>query len=118
MTAPDKRPLSFLDGIGVGLCAVALLPLVTMLINGGAFSAMYRDFGDAHVPRMTAIVLHPAWRIGVPLVVMTLAAGALVVRPHRYAMIAVAVLAVIAAAVSYVGAYLPIFELSGKITAG
>jgi hypothetical protein len=118
VTAPQPRPLSFIDGIGVALTAVALLPLLAMLLRGAAFVAMYQDLGDVQLPLLTRIVLHPAWRIGVPCVVIALALAVLVRRPsYRYAMLAVAALAVLAAVASCVGTYLPVYELAGNIRA-
>jgi hypothetical protein len=118
VTTPNRRPLSFLDGIGVALTAIALLPLLMLLFRGAAFGGMYQDLGDVQLPLLTRIALHPAWRIGVPCVVIAVAIAVLVRRPaYRYAMLAVAALAVLAAVASYVGAYLPIYQLAGNIRA-
>lgn len=109
------RALGFADGLGAGIAAIAVIALVYFSTHADAFAGMYRDFGG-RLPRLTRLVLHPAWTVGVPLVVVLLAGACIAVRPRfRYAMIAIAALALGALAVTYLGAYQPIWALAGNI---
>ncbi len=114
-TREGVRALSFLDGLGAGITAMALLALVYFLLHADSFAGMYRDFGG-RLPPLTRLVLHPAWSIAAPLVVALLAGCTLVARTgFRYVMVAIAALALLAVAVSYVGAYQPIWAFAGNI---
>lgn len=115
----DRRPLRFLDGVGTGLCAVAVLPLVALLLQGGAVRDLYRDFEDVYLPWWSRAVLHPAWRIGLPLVAAALATTVLVRRPRwRYAMIAVAGLVWFAVVATYLGSTRPLYQLADQLDGG
>jgi hypothetical protein len=115
MTSP-QRPLSFVDGVGVGLGAVSLLPLLAYILSSSDLARMYPDIGDLHLPLLTRIVLHPAWRIAVPAVVIGASIAVLVLRPRfRYATIATALLGILATGLSWFGAYLPLWQLAGSI---
>ena len=117
MRAPSPRPLTFADGVGLGLGVLAALPLVYFAITAGAWKTMYRDMVDrAALPMLTRVVLHPAWPIVVPGVVFSLWALVLVRRPAlRYAMVWIAVLTIAADVISYWGVYMPIFQIAGNV---
>lgn len=116
-TSTPRRPLTFLDGVGVGLGAVTLLPLLSYMLQASELLKMYGDIGDVlHLPVLTRLVLHPAWRFGMPAVVIAAAIAVLVIRPRfRYATILTALLGVLGTGLSYVGSYLPIYALAGSI---
>jgi len=120
MTPPrSPRPLGFVDGIGVGIAAMAALPLLKIASDGGAFAGMYREMApETGLPVLTRIVLHPAWRIGLPLALAAIFVAALVRRPrYGYAIFALGIFAALVVVVSYVGLYEPIMRLAGNIKA-
>ncbi len=111
-----KRPLTFVDGIGVGVGAIAMLPVLYFAINADTFEAMYRDIGHVALPLVTRIVLSPVWRLGVPAALVAGFVVALASRPHRFVTLVVAIAAIGAAIVWYLGLYAPIFALAGNIS--
>jgi len=90
---PDKRPLSFVDGVGTGIAGMMLIPLLFFARSAESFAGMYRDLGGYELlPITSRVVLHPLWSwIGLASMV-SLSTWVLVSRPRfRYAMVAVAV---------------------------
>ena len=70
--------------------------------------------GSAELPALTRLILQPAWSFGAPLAVIALGAGALITR-LRYAMLGVALFAVVLAALTYQGLLGPMFALAGNV---
>lgn len=110
------RPLTFTDGVGVGIGLIAMLPVLYLATASGQFAAMYRDMGNAALPATARVVLSPAWRIGIPALLGACWVTVLVWRPHRYWTLGVAATTFAAAAVWYYGLYTPIFALAGNIS--
>jgi len=108
------RTLSFADGLGTGLASSALLVLVWLVSKTGAYEAMYQELGNAPMPALTRLMFHPLWTYGAPALVIALGALVLVGR-IRFAMLAIAVLAIALAAVTYQGLLGPVFALAGNI---
>lgn len=112
-----KRPLGFVDGIGVGIGALMLAPLLYFMVVRGNFLDMYKDMGpSAKLPGLTLLVLaNPAWAYGVPILLGVGFGLALWLRPNRWLIFAIGGAALIASIVTYYGAYLPIWQLAGNI---
>lgn len=110
-----KRPLTFIDGVCVGLGAAMFLALLWLVVQTNAYAHMYRDFGNAHLPELTRIVLSTPWQFGAPAAVLALAAVALVTRA-RAEMIALPIVAVVLIAVTYHGLFAPITQLATDIS--
>lgn len=114
MTA--RRPLSFVDGIGVGVGGLVLLPLLYFVVARGDFGQLYSQLGPgATLPVLTRIVLSPAWAYGVPSLLVVGFGLALWRRPNRWAVFALAGAALVASVITYVGTYQPIWQLAGNI---
>jgi hypothetical protein len=111
-----KRALTFVDGIGVGIGAIAMLPILYFTAASDQLIAMYRDMGSTPIPAVSRLVFGTAWRIGVPLVLIAGWVAMLTWRPHRYAMIILAAATIAAVVVWYYGLYAPIFALAGNIS--
>lgn len=112
-----KRPLGFLDGLGVGIGGLAMLPLLYFLITHGRFLDMYKQMGPkSKLPGLTIFVLtNPVWTYGVPILLGLGFAFAIWKRPTPWLLFAVGAVAFVAVIVSYYGAYLPIWQVAGNI---
>jgi len=110
-----RRTLGYLDGIGAALGGLALVVLVWVGLRGGDIAAMYAELRGA-VPAITRLVLHPAWRLGVPAVVLFALVLAHVRGRHRLAVIAVGLAATALAITTYAALYYPLWALAGNIT--
>lgn len=110
-----RRPLTYLDGVGAGVAAVAVAAACWLGVRTAELAEMYASFGDVRLPAITRLVIHPAWRVSVP----ALLAVALVLlhghRPHRYALVALAAVGGGVAIFWYSAAWAPIHELAGNI---
>ena len=111
-----RRPLTFVDGIGVGIGAIAMLPVLYFAATSDSFIAMYRDMGSASIPAISRFVFSTAWRFGVPVVLIAGWVALLTWRPHRYVTLVASAATVAAAVVWYVGLYAPIMQLAGNIS--
>jgi hypothetical protein len=110
-----KRPLGYLDGIGTGVAGVAMLGILWFASATRHVAGLYRDLaGEATLPAMTQLVLSTAWRVGAPLALAIALVAAHVWRP-RYALVALAVVAVAITVFWYYAAYQPIFNVAGSI---
>lgn len=112
-----KRPLTFVDGIGVGIGALILLPLCYFAVRHGDYDAMYRDLQASRLPALTRLVLHPAFAYGAPLVLGGGLGLALWQRPNRWLIFAIGAAALVVTILAFYGAYLPIGQLAGNIRA-
>jgi hypothetical protein len=112
-----KRDLTFVDGIGVGLGGLMMLPLIYFMVARGGFLDIYKDMGpSAKLPSLTILVLaNPVWGYGVPILLGLAFAFAIWRRPNRWLIFVVGVVALVASIVTYYGAYLPIWQLAGNI---
>lgn len=109
-----KRPLGYLDGLGTGIAVIGLAVAAWIATAAQHMGAIYQDLNPAAVGAATRLVLSPAWRIGVPLVLVAALVAGHVWRP-RYGLLAVAVLAIAVDVFWYLTAWAPVFELSGNI---
>lgn len=111
-----KRPLTFVDGIGVGIGALMLLPLCYWMVTRGHFIEMYAQLGpSARMPSLTVVALHPAYGFGVPVLLGLGFALAIWKRPHRWSIFAIGAAALVAAIFTFYAAYLPIWSLAGNL---
>ena len=109
------RSLVYLDGVGAGVAAVAIAAACWLAFRTTELAEMYASFGNVRLPAITRVVLHPAWRLGVP---VALVAGLVVLhvrRPHRYALIVLAGVSAGLAIFWYWAAWAPIHQLAGNI---
>lgn len=118
----ERSGLGPADAVLAGVALITALGLVGLHLYGAAqMTAMLGDFGgDVVLPLLTRVVLAPAYGLVVALCAIGLcAAGAWLRhggRPGGRALIATATLvSVVGTALFVVGAYLPVFELSGAI---
>lgn len=109
----DRRPLGYLDGLGAAIAAIALIVLGAIALQTGR-RQMYEDM-QVPLPLLTRVVMHPAFALGAPLVILALLIAAHVRRGHAYAMLGVATIAVALAVITFVGLYQPIWALAGSI---
>lgn len=110
-----KRPLGFVDGIGVGIGGVMLLPLAYWMVVHGQYLEMYKQFGDAKLPSFTIFVMGAAWSYGAPLLLGFGLAFAIWQRPTKWLVFAIGFAALIASIATFYGAYLPMLSIAGRI---
>lgn len=111
-----KRPLSFVDGIGVGVGGIMLLPLLYWMIVRGDFIAMYAQMGpSAKLPSATIVAFGAAWSYGAPILLGIGFAMSIWLRPTRWLIFGIGGAALIAAGFTYYAAYLPIWQVAGDI---
>lgn len=114
-----KRPLSFVDGIGVGIGGIMLLPLLYWMVVHGSYVEMYKQLGSsANLPGTTIFAMGPAWSYGAPLLLGVGFGLAIWQRPTRWVIFAIGVAALIASVFTYYAAYLPLWAISGTISGG
>jgi len=111
-----RRALTFIDGIGVGIGAIAMLLVLYFAAASDQFIAMYRDMGSTPIPAVSRLVFSSTWRIGVPLVLIAGWVAMLTWRPNRSWTIVLAAATIAAVVVWYFGLYAPIFALAGNIS--
>ncbi|HEY5947258.1 MAG TPA: hypothetical protein VIV40_17260 [Kofleriaceae bacterium] len=117
MTTADDKP-GFGHGVFAGFAGFLVLIQLTLASQLPDLGAMYRDFGDVKLPLLTRITIHPAWLWGTPLLGVAAVAALLVKRPRSYApYIAVSVVLVAIAALTYWYPRAPIYALAGNISA-
>jgi hypothetical protein len=110
-----KRPLGFVDGIGVGIGSLMLLPLLYWMLTRGQFVEMYKQLGTAKLPSLTILAMHPAYGFGVPILLGLGFGLAIWKRPTRWAIFAVGAAALVASIFTFYAAYLPMWQLAGNI---
>ena len=111
-----RRELTFVDGIGVGIGAIAMLPVLYFAAASDQLIAIYKDMGTATIPAISRLVFGNAWRFGVPVVLIAGWIAMLTWRPNRYWMLVLAAATIVAAVIWYLGLYAPIFALAGNIS--
>jgi len=109
-----RRALTYVDGIGAGIAAVAIAVAFWLAHASRGLRAMYRDIGDLELSAITRVATHPAWMYGVP---VALAAAFVLAHQRRpkHALVGLAALAVVVDAGWYYAAWAPVFELSRNI---
>lgn len=111
-----KRPLGFVDGIGVGIGGVMLLPLLYWIAVRGDFIRMYQQMGpSAKLPSATIVAFGAAWSYGAPILLGVGFVMAIWLRPTRWLIVAIGGATLIATSFTYFAAYLPIWQLAGGI---
>lgn len=114
MTA--KRPLSFVDGIGIGVGSLMLLPLLAWVVLRPGYIEMYKQMGpSAKLPSLTITMFGSLWTYGVPLALLAAGAFAIWRRPNRWLIFVIGGLALVLSIVTWYGAYAPILALAGNI---
>ena len=108
-----RRPLTYLDGVGTGFAAIAVLAACYLAWASVRLVAMYADFA-APLPAITRVVLHPAWIYGLPIALVAAGLGTLAWRP-RHGFVALAAVAIAVDAFWYLAAWAPIHEIAGSI---
>ncbi len=112
----EKRPLGFVDGIGVGIGGLMLLPLFYWMVARGHFVEMYKQMGpSAKVPSLTILAMHPAYGYGVPILLGLGFALAIWQRPNQWLIFSIGAAALAASIFTFYAAYLPIWQLAGNI---
>ncbi len=110
----SPRPLTYVDGIGAGLTFLALAVACYLCVVTPRLREMYDGFGEVVLPAISRLVLHPAWGYGVPIAI----AGSLITfhlhRP-RFALAALAVVAIALDVFWYLAAQAPIYALAGAL---
>lgn len=109
----------FGHGIFVGFCGfVALLELALGFELRG-MRDVYADFGkDIALPLLTQLTIHPVWLYGMPVAGATTVIALAARRPRSLVpYVAVAVVLVVAAAMTWWFPRAPIFALAGNIKA-
>ena len=81
-----KHPLGYVDGIGAGIAALALLVALLLAMASPHFAEMYKSTMGIRLSGTTALVLSTAWRVVVPTALIAAFVGAHVWRP-RYVLI-------------------------------
>ncbi len=115
--APEPPP-SFWHGVFAGFCGFVTLVQLAFASQLGDLASMYRDIGNVELPLLTRITIHPAWMWGTPLAGIAAVAALLVKRPRSYASyVAIAVLLVAIAGLTYWFPRAPIYALAGNISA-
>jgi len=110
-----KRPLGYLDGLGTGVAAIALVVAAILASASSHLADTYRELNAAASwPSSTKLVLSSAWRVGAPLALVGAVIAAHVWRP-RYALIAIAILAIAVDIFWYVAAWAPVFQVAGNL---
>jgi hypothetical protein len=110
---------TFKHGVFAGFAGFIVLVQLSFAIEFSDLGAMYRDFGNVHLPLLTRITIHPAWMWGAPLLGVAGVATLLIKRPRSLVpYVAVATLVLLAAAASYYYPRAPIYALAGNISAG
>ena len=116
MSEPAKA--GFSHGVFAGFAGFIVLVQLSFAIEFSDLGAMYRDFGDVHLPLLTRVTIHPAWMWGAPLVGVAAVATLLWKRPRSLVpYVAVAIVVLLAAAASYYYPRAPIYALAGNISA-
>jgi hypothetical protein len=114
----DERKPAFWHGVFAGFAAFVVLVQGVLASQLGDLETMYREFGSTPLPTLTRITIQPAWIFGTPLVGAALVAALLVKRPRSAApYIAVSVIVVIVALMTYWYPRAPIYALAGNISA-
>jgi hypothetical protein len=109
-----KRPLTYLDGIGTGVAAIAMLVMFWLSAATAELEQAYQGLGSRNLPAITKIVLATAWRLGMPAVFVGALVAAHVWRP-RMVFLAIAVAAIAVDVFWYLAAWAPVFEIAGNI---
>ena len=110
-----KRPLTVVDGIGIGIGSLMLVPLLYWMVAHGHYIEMYKQMGSAKLPSLTIVVFGAAWSYGVPIVLGVGFMMSIWLRPNRWLIFAIGGAALIASIVTFYGAYLPVMSLAGSI---
>ena len=111
-----KRPLGFVDGIGVGGGSIMLLPLLYWIVVRGDFIGMYQQMGpSAKLPSATSFAFGVGWSYGAPILLGVGFALAIWLRPTRWLIFAIGGATLLAAIFTYYAAYLPVWQLAGGI---
>jgi len=110
-----------LDWLGALWTGFAVLGLLAFSMAAGSFRAMYADFGDVDLPALTVFVTQP-WAPPVlavgPLVLLILGFRTrLGLGWRRFSIATAFLLSSMLIAACLWGAYLPIFNLAGAISA-
>ncbi|MDQ3366381.1 MAG: hypothetical protein M3680_13230 [Myxococcota bacterium] len=108
------RPLTYGDGLGAGVAALAIAAAWYLAVASLRLGAMYADFGDVALPAITRVVLHPAWLYGVPIALVS-AFVVLHLRRPRHGLVGLALAAITIDLVWYWAAWAPIHALAGKL---
>ena len=112
----EKRPLGFVDGVGVGIGSLMLLPVFYWMVTRGQFIDMYKQMGSsAKLPSLTILAMHPAYGFGVPILLGVGFGLAVWQRPNRWLIFAIGAAALVASIFTFYAAYLPIWSLAGNI---
>jgi hypothetical protein len=113
----DRGP-SFLHGVFAGFAGFIVLVQLLLAAELADLAGMYRDFGNAPLPLLTRVTLHPAWLWGAPLLGGVAVAALLVKRPRALAAyVTVALVLAVAAVATYYFPRAPLFALAGNISA-
>jgi len=118
LAMPRRRlalPLSFVDGIGVGIGGLMLLPLLYWMVVHGSYVEMYRQFGNVRLPSPTIFAMGPLWSYGAPILLGIGFAMAIWLRPTRWLIFAIGGATLIAAIFTYYAAYMPVWQLAGNL---
>jgi hypothetical protein len=120
-TEPSAAAFSVLDWIGAIVSGLATLALFVFPVAAGSFRAMYADFGGGGLPALTDLVTQPwAGPVMALLPLGLLAVGVLptiAVGRRRLAVVAAFVLSLLLLALCAWGVYMPLFEVSGAVSA-
>ena len=104
-------------GVLLGVAGAIAAMLVFGTWETRDYELMYRDMGSAAgIPAVTKLVLHKAWRLGVPLAALTAVAVLAFWRPRSWIPYVLTVAAlVLAVAFSWYAIRLPIWQLASTI---
>jgi hypothetical protein len=110
--------MDFGKGVALGIAIAMTLVIGLLSFELRGMGQIYADIGDVKLPLLTQMTLARLWLVGVPLAGAAACTGLFVSRPKSSVpYIALAVLLVAAAVLTYYGPRLPIFQLAGNIKA-
>jgi hypothetical protein len=115
-----REPLTALDGIAVVLAALGALVLLALVSVGGAFEAMYADFGLETLPSLTRWTCSPIGPIVLAtpsLVSLALGLRARPIATRRMGIVLAFALALAGLVLCYVGLHLPLWQIAGSVSA-
>jgi hypothetical protein len=110
--------MDFGKGIALGISIAMTLVIGLLAFELRDIGRTFADFGDVRLPLVTRVTISHAWLFGTPAAGTATCAALFVRRPASLVpYIAVAVLLVVVAVLTWYGPRLPIFELAGNIKA-
>ena len=108
----------FGHGIFVGFCGFVTLLQLALGFELRDMRDIYKDFGSVALPLLTQLTIHPVWLFGMPVAGATAVIALAARRPRSLVpYVAIAVVLVVVAAMTWWFPRAPIYALAGNIKA-